>query len=174
MIWVDYVFIGIVLISALVGVLRGLVREALSLAAWVLAFAVTLRYAPALAEKLQYSIQTPAVRTAAAYALVFFSVLLVGAVLAWVVSMLVKSAGLGGVDRMLGAGFGLIRGVFVIVAVVLLAGASAAKQDAWWRQSVLVPQLEPLAARLHRLIPEQWLAYLKPRESETTKSKAEH
>lgn len=171
MIWVDYVFIAIVLCSLLVGVLRGLVREALSLIAWVLAFVLTLRYAPALAEALKGSIHTPAVRTAAAYALLFFAVLLAGALVTWLVSLIVKSVGLGGVDRMLGAGFGLMRGLFIAVAAVLLAGASEAKTEPWWRASVLIPQIEPFSERLHRLIPDQWLAYLRARD---VTSKPEH
>ena len=177
MIWVDYVFIGIVLLSVLVGVFRGLVREALSLAVWVLAFALTLSYAPRLAEHLEASIKTPAVRTAAAYALVFFGVLIVGAVFTWAVSLLVKGIGLGGIDRMLGGGFGLLRGVFILVAVVMLAGASAAtKDEPWWKQSILVPQLEPLSVSLQSLIPEQWLAYLRPRAVDATppNSRPEH
>jgi membrane protein required for colicin V production len=171
MIWVDYVFIGIVLLSVLVGVFRGLVREAMSLVVWVFAFVFTLQYAPSLSEHLPFSIQTPAVRVAAAYAIVFLSVLLIGALLTWVVSMLVKGAGLGGIDRSLGAGFGLVRGVFILVAIVLVAGTSAARDEIWWKQSFLVPQLEPLASSLHGLIPDQWLAYLEPRERESPLSK---
>ncbi len=165
MIWVDYVFIGIVLFSVLVGLLRGLVREALSLAAWIVALVLTLRYAPAVGDYLHGSIRTPAVRTAVAYALVFFVVLIVGALITWLVSKIVRGIGLGGVDRMLGAGFGLMRGAFVVVAIVMLAGATAATQDLWWRKSLLVPQLEPAAVSLRSLIPEQWLAYLQPRDT---------
>ncbi|GAC1633238.1 MAG: colicin V production protein [Nevskia sp.] len=177
MIWVDYVFIVIVLLSVLVGVFRGLVREALSLVVWVLAFALTLRYAPRLAEHLEASIRTPAVRTAAAYALVFFGVLIVGAVITWAVSLAVKGIGLGGIDRMLGGGFGLLRGIFILAAIVMLAGTSAsAKNEPWWKESILVPQLAPLSASLQSLIPEQWLAYLRPRavEAASPNSRPEH
>lgn len=176
MIWVDYVFIGIVLVSVLVGIFRGLVREALSLAVWVLAFVLTLRFAPLLAEHLQASIKTGPVRTVAAYAIVFFGVLIVGSLVTWAISHLVKGAGLGSIDRTLGGGFGLARGIFILAAVVLLAGTSAAKQEPWWKESVLVPRIEPLARGLHALIPEQWLAYLVPRDdaADPPKNRPEH
>lgn len=166
MIWMDYAFIAIVLLSMMVGVFRGLVREAFSLAVWVLAFVLTLRFAPLLAESLKSSIHIPAARTAAAYAMLFFGVLIVGALITWAACLLIRSIGLGGVDRMLGGGFGLARGIFIITALVLLGGSSAAREEAAWKQSILVPQLKPLADGLHHLIPEQWLAYLQPRESQ--------
>jgi membrane protein required for colicin V production len=174
MIWVGCAFIGIVLFSILVGVLRGFVREALSLASWVLAFVLSLRYAPMVADALQSSIQTPSVRTVAAYAVVFLAVLLVGALLTWAITTLVKSAGLGGVDRMLGAGLGLIRGVLISIVVVMLVANSAAKDESWWHRSLFVPRLEPLAADLQGLIPENWLVSAWLLKPESAKSKVEH
>jgi membrane protein required for colicin V production len=178
--WVDYVFVGIILLSLLIGIFRGLVREALSLVIWVFAFALTLRYASAAAEHLDHAIKTPAVRNIAAYALVFFGVLIVGAVIIRTIATAVKGVGLGGIDCLLGGGFGLVRGVFLVAAIVMVAGASEAKQEHWWNESTLVPQFEPLAQSLQGLTPDHWLAYLRPKsdhadaKSESSKLRPEH
>ncbi len=162
MIWVDYTFIAIVFASLLIGAFRGLIRECLSLATWILAFVLTLRYGPEVADRLKASIGTESLRLIAGYALCFFGVLLAGALLTLLVSLLIRGSGLGGVDRMLGAGFGLLRGLFVIVAIVMVVGVTEARNEAWWKHSVLVPALIPAAAQLQALIPESWLSYLRP------------
>lgn len=160
--WVDYLFIAIVLVSVLLGALRGFIREALSLLTWILAFVLALGYGPSLAPRLSGWIEFPEVRTIAADVLVFFGVLLVGAIVIRLVSLLIRGAGLAPADRMLGSGFGLLRGVFIVIAVVMLAGLGTLQQEPWWKQSVLVPQVQPLADGLHALIPARWLAYLQP------------
>ena len=173
--WVDYVFIGIVLFSVLVGALRGFIREALSLAAWVLAFVLALRYGPEVADRLKDHVDSPLVRTAAGYILPFFAVLLAGGILIWIVSWLIRGAGLGPVDRMLGSGFGLLRGGLIVVALVMLAGMGALGREPWWKRSILVPQIQPLAKEMQALIPSGWLAYLQspPVSPVTTVSKRE-
>lgn len=164
MIWVDYTFIAIVVASFLIGAFRGLIRESMSLATWILAFVITLRYGPVVADRLKASVDTESFRLIAGYALCFFGVLLAGALLTLLVSLLIRGSGLGGVDRMLGAGFGLLRGLFVVVAIVMVVGTTEARNDSAWKRSVLVPPLVPAADQLRALIPESWLAYLRPHE----------
>jgi len=150
MTWVDYVFVGIVLISVLMGALRGFVREALSLATWVAAFVVALRYGPEIA---------------AGYAVPFFLILLAGGLLILLVSWAVRGVGLAPVDRMLGSGFGLLRGALIVVALVILAGMTAAGRESWWRESILVPQIQPVAKDVQGLIPARWFAYLQSQQA---------
>jgi membrane protein required for colicin V production len=161
MAWVDYFLIGIVLVSVLVGALRGFIREALSLVAWVLAFVLALRYGPDTAEYLRGGITSPLLRTILGYVLPFFAVLFAGGLLIWIISWVIRGAGLAPVDRMLGSGFGLLRGAFIVVALVMLAGLGALGREPWWKQSMLVPQLQPLANQMQALIPARWLAYLR-------------
>lgn len=162
--WVDYSFAGIVVVSFLFGAFRGLVREGLSLATWILAFVLTLRYGPELADRLKASIEVANLRLIVGYVVCFFGVLLVGAVLTLLISLLIRGSGLSGVDRMLGAGFGLVRGLFVVVAVVMLVGTTGNDDGSGWRHSQLVPKVQPVADQLRALIPESWLSYLRPRE----------
>ena len=165
MTWLDYVFIGIVLISVLFGALRGFIREALSLATWVAAFAGALRYGPEFVERFKSSISAVPIRLAAGYALPFFAILLVGGLLTWAVAWAVRGAGLAPVDRMLGSGFGLLRGALIVVALVMLAGMSALGREPWWNQSVLVPQIQPVARDVQGLIPARWITYLQAQQT---------
>lgn len=165
MAWVDYVFVGIVLISVLWGALRGFIREALSLATWVLAFVVSLGYGPEFAEQLRPTITSDPLRLVAGYAVPFFGVLLVGGLLIWIISWMVRGAGLAPLDRMLGSGFGLLRGGFIVVALVIVAGFTALGHEPWWRQSQIVPQIQPFAKEVQTLIPAGWLAYLQAQQA---------
>lgn len=165
MTWVDYVFVGIVLISVLMGALRGFIREALSLATWIGAFVAALRYGPEFAERFKSTINSVPIRAIVGYAVPFFGVLLVGGLLIWLISWAVRGAGLAPVDRMLGSGFGLMRGGFIVVALVMLAGFTALGREPWWHQSILVPQIQPLAADIQGLIPAKWFAYLQAQQS---------
>lgn len=160
---VDYIFLAIVLCSVLFGVLRGFVREALSLATWILAFLLALRLGPQVAPHLRTFIASLPWRYLAADALVFFVVLASGALIMFAVAVAMRGSALAPADRMLGAGFGLLRGAFIVIAAVMLLGQTEVQQSLSWRRSVLVPPLRPLAQDLHRLIPEHWLAYLRPR-----------
>jgi membrane protein required for colicin V production len=161
---VDYVFVGIILISVLVGALRGFIREALSLATWIFAFVGALRYGPECAERLKTAIDSEPIRMIAGYVLPFFLILLAGGLLIWLITRLVRGAGLGPVDRLLGSGFGLLRGGLIVVALVMLAGSSALGRESWWRQSALVPWIQPFAKDVESLIPARWLAYMQARQ----------
>ena len=165
MTWVDYVFVGIVLISVLMGALRGFVREALSLATWIAAFVVALRYGPEIAERFKPTISSVPIRIAAGYAVPFFLILLAGGLLILLISWAVRGVGLAPVDRMLGSGFGLLRGALIVVALVILAGMTAAGRESWWRESILVPQIQPVAKDVQGLIPARWFAYLQAQQA---------
>lgn len=159
--WVDCCILGIVVLSMLVGVLRGFARELLGLMTWIAAVVASAVFGATAAEHLSTQIANPALRSVAGHALVFFGALFVGAVLTHLVGVLIRSAGAGGMDRTLGAGFGLLRGVFVVVLVVMIAGSASPQAGQWWRDSQLVPPLLPLADALRSLVPERWISILK-------------
>lgn len=169
MVWVDFVFLAIVLISLLLGALRGFIREALSLATWVAAFIMALRYGPECMVRLKSLITSPAIRAVVGYCLPFFGVLLVGGLLILLIGWVVRGAGLAPIDRMLGAGFGLLRGGFIVVVLVMLAGMSAPGRQHWYRESTLVPQIQPLANQVQALIPPHWLIYLQAQTASSPK-----
>ena len=170
--WVDYAFIGTVVFSMLLGIWRGLVREAISLIALIAAFLVTGLYAPEVGRWLDSAIDSPLARGITAHILVFVAVLLAGALVAWMLSHIVKAAGLSGFDRMLGGAFGALRGLLIVTAVVLLAKSSALRHEPAINASTLRPSLEPLADSLNAIIPPAWLDWLADEKARTFKKPA--
>lgn len=162
MIWADWFLLAALIVSILIGVLRGFTREVLGLLSWILAIIAALLFAPQAAGWLEPHIATPSIRIAASYALVFFGILVLGAIVTSIVSMLVRKSPLSGVDRMVGGGFGLLRGVVIALGMVWLVGMTPARQDPWWGQSALIPRLEGVARTFDRLLPDNWQQQLTP------------
>jgi membrane protein required for colicin V production len=138
----DYAVLTVISASVLLGLWRGVVSELLALAAWIVAFLAARALATDVAALLGGQIAEPGLRLAVAYVLVFFGVLLVVAIARMLISLLLKAVGLGLLDRLLGAGFGVLRGVLVVLAAVLVAGMTPLPQAAWWRDATLAPPLE--------------------------------
>lgn len=162
MIWADWFLLGALVVSILIGVLRGFTREVLGLLSWILAIVAALLFAPAAEGWLTPHIATPSLRIAASYAVVFFAALLLGAIVTSVIAMLVRKSPLSGVDRVIGGGFGLVRGVLIAVLLVWVVGLTPARQDPWWGQSQLIPPLDRLAGGFKRWLPERWQKELQP------------
>ena len=138
----DYAVLTVLLASVLLGLWRGVVSEILALAAWVVAFLVARTEASTVAGWLTAQIPDPGMRLAAAYVLVFVGVLLVFAIARMLVSLMLKAVGLGVLDRLLGAAFGVLRGILVVLLAVLVAGMTPLPKADWWRDAVLAPPLE--------------------------------
>jgi membrane protein required for colicin V production len=152
MIWVDYIIIGIIALSSLVSLIRGFMREAFSLAAWVLAFWVSWTFFRELALHLEI-ISVPSVRLGAAFLALFLVTLILGALVNYLVGQLVDKTGLSGTDRVIGIAFGAARGAVLIAVMVLLAGLTPLPDDPWWRESQLIGYFQELAIWLRDLLP---------------------
>lgn len=150
--WLDYAVIAVLGLSVLLGWWRGLVYEVLSLAGWVVAFVVSRLFAEKFAPLLPLS--QPQLNLVLAYALLFMLALIASGVVAWLLSRLVKWAGLGWLDGSLGAVFGTLRGVLVLMVLVLLAGMTQVPQQAFWKQAALHGALERLAEGSKTWLPE--------------------
>lgn len=137
----DYVVLGVVALSLLIGVWRGVVSEILALLAWVAAFLAARLLAVPAGEMIASSLE-PAWRQVAGFVAIFVAVLILFALARWLVSLLLKAVGLAPLDRMLGALFGVARGMLVVWVAVLLAGLTALPQQQWWRQALFAPPLE--------------------------------
>lgn len=144
--WADWVILGIITLSTVVSIVRGFVKEALSLVSWVLAFIVARMFYVNLATLLEGLIAAPSVRLLVAFALLFVATLIIGALLNHLISALVKTTGLSGTDRVLGMVFGLVRGVILVVVVVALLRLTPVTQDAWWSESSLISHFEKIEA----------------------------
>ena len=153
MIWVDYIIIGVIGLSALISLIRGFVREALSLAVWVLAFFVAWTFFRELAQHLTW-FSLPSVRLGVALAIPFLTTLLVGGLVNYLVGQLVDKTGLTGTDRLIGMLFGAARGVLLVTLLILLAGLTPLPNDPWWNESQLIGYFQELALWLKTLLPE--------------------
>jgi membrane protein required for colicin V production len=156
LIWVDYCIIGIIGLSGLIGLARGLIREVFSLFAWGAAVWIGLHYSAHVAVYFEKSLPLPSARFAAAFAILFVGSLMLAGLLSFILTRLVQGTGLGGTDRLLGLVFGLGRGVLVVAVLILLAGVTPLPQDPWWKESKLIPPFQSLAFWLRGQIPSDY------------------
>lgn len=157
--WADWLIIGIVVISSLISIKRGFIKEALSLFIWVAAFIVARTFSFSLATLLVEYIDTYSVRLAVSFAFLFALTLVVGALASYLIGALVKATGLSGTDRILGMVFGMARGGLVVVVLLALAKNTPITGDIWWRESYLIPQFLMLEEWSFNLFKE-WANYL--------------
>ena len=137
--YIDLIIIGIIAFSVIVSLLRGFVREVMSLASWVVAFLVANNFYPYLANYLT-QIQSEYLRDGAAIAILFVATLIIGAIVNYVISQLVDKTGLSGTYRVLGACFGLLRGVLIVAALLFFVDTfTNFSQSDWWKNSKLIP-----------------------------------
>lgn len=159
--WLDYVLIGIIAVSALISLARGFVREAFSLAVWILAFWISWSFFRDLSLHLQDMIESPTLRLGAAFGLLMVATLVVGGLVNYLLIQLVERTGMSGTDRFIGMVFGGARGVLLICVLVLLAGLTPLPQESWWNASQLVPYFEELAFWLRDLLPPDMADYFR-------------
>lgn len=138
----DYVVLGIIGLSLLFGLWRGVVGELIALAAWALAIFAAVEFGGALGQSAFTGLNDPAVRTLAGCVVIFAGVLVAMALVRMMVSRMVKALGLSVSDRILGMFFGLARGALVCMVLVGLGGLTSAPQQAWWREATLSGPLE--------------------------------
>jgi membrane protein required for colicin V production len=153
MTWVDYAVIAVMAVSILWGALRGLIREVMSLGAWVIAFLAANLFAGPLAEFMPQAISRPELRVLASFVSIFLLALIVTTLFGLLLSRIAAAAGLGGVDRVLGAVFGVARGLIILIALTLVAGLTRLPDDSAWRESVSGPWLARGAMALKAWLP---------------------
>ncbi|KAA0068830.1 CvpA family protein [Rhodanobacter sp. T12-5] len=160
--WTDYIILGILGLSILIGLWRGLVSEVLALVIWVAAFWAAWVFGPVVAAHFEGVIHVPSVRIIVGYGICFVAVLIFGALLRFVIRKLIEGTGLSGTDRLLGMLFGFARGVLLVTLLVFLVGFTAFTRDPWWQQSVLLPQFQRVAAWLEQRVPASVGEHLHP------------
>jgi membrane protein required for colicin V production len=151
----DYVVLGIIAASSLLGLWRGVVAEVLALLAWVAAFVAARTWAELVSGYFAGVVAEPALRYAVAFVAILLGVLVLFAVGRMLLSMLLRAAGLGVLDRVLGAGFGIVRGVLIVFVAVLVAGFTGLPKSQWWRDAWLAPPLETAAIAAKPWLPAE-------------------
>jgi membrane protein required for colicin V production len=153
--WADFAVLGIIILSTLISLIRGFIKEAISLATWVVAIWVALKYTPFVASQLVELVDVPSLRLGIAGVILFISTLIVGALVNYIIGQLVEKTGFSGTDRTLGAVFGALRGVLVVALIVILAALTPIPQDPWWKQSHLLPIFQEKVIMYKAYLPEQ-------------------
>ena len=153
MIWIDYAILAIVGISGVISLMRGLIREALSLVGWIVAFWVALAFSGEVAVMLEAYVATPSARLGIAFVAMFIGVLLLSGIAIRLIGLLVEKTGMSGTDRTLGIVFGVLRGVVVVGLLVLLGTLTPLPRDPWWSRSVFLPHFERVANEIRVFLP---------------------
>lgn len=156
----DWVVLAMLAISVLLGAWRGLVYELLSVLSWVAAFVLAQWLAPTVAGMLPMGGSGEALRYAAAFVIVFIAAVFAGGLLAWLTKKLVESVGLRPVDRTLGAAFGLLRGVVLLLALAVVVHVTPLKDGMWWKESRSGDVATAALRGLQPVLPDRFGRYL--------------
>ncbi len=157
----DYTVLIIIGISIVISMMRGAVRELLSIAGWIAAFYVAKTYAIQLIPLLPEDIPSQQLRVLAAFVILFLGVLLVVNLLAIALSSLLKKIGLGWVNRFFGAFFGFAKGLIIVCVLVFLAGLTSIPKDARWTNAMFSSPLEALVKTVLPWIPQTVAQHVK-------------
>lgn len=152
--WADYAIIGIIVSSVLISLMRGFVREALSLTSWIIAFWVALKFNDQLSFILAQYIATPSLRLVASFGILFICTLILGSLVGFLLSRLIVSTGLSGTDRSLGLIFGLVRGTLLVGIILLLISFTSFAKDDWYQHSTVIPHFQSLVLWLKGFLPD--------------------
>ncbi|MFG6413852.1 CvpA family protein [Roseateles sp. DC23W] len=173
--WVDLALAALLLLSICIGIWRGLVFEVMSLAGWVIAYFAAPPLAPlveALLPDSWLASFSPTALHVVTLALAFFFVLIVWSLATRLVKALIHATPLSAIDRLGGAGFGALRGVFVALLLVLVVGASPLAESATWQASRAAPVLHGVLRDATPLLPEPLARFISrsmtPSETDAT------
>ncbi len=150
---IDWAIVAIVALSLLLGILRGFVREVISITGWIVGAWLAIRYAVELGARIPLEIEWPAVKTVLAGVLIVVACVFVAALAGWVAHRLLVAAHLSAADRTLGGVFGLVRGVLIVALLVYFAHDTALAHQPFWRDSLVLPQVEAAVRFASRHLP---------------------
>jgi membrane protein required for colicin V production len=151
----DWIFLAVLLLSMLIGLWRGLVVEVLSVLGWIAAFVVAQMFATTVGQWLPMQGDVPQLRYAAGFVLAFIGTLMASTLLAWLVRKMLASVGLSGLDRLLGAAFGLVRGAIILLAVATVVLMTPMKNNEGWKQSIGAGVLSTVLKGLKLVLPDE-------------------
>ena len=152
----DYLVLLILICSVVISMLRGLVKEILSLLSWIAALVAANAFGQTLAEWMPAAIPGSVTRLIVAFVAIFIGVKLLMALIAMAFEQVIKATGLTLADRGLGGLFGFARGVVIVLSVVLLCGLTAIPKQPFWRDAMLSPLAETAARTVKPLLPGEF------------------
>ncbi len=170
-VWIDIGIAVILLISIIVAIFRGFVKEAISLTTWIVAVWLAITFSDQVALLLPESIDEAAfnlasielaagkLRAGVAFLLIITGTLIAGAVLNYALGHITQIHALRGIDRVLGAFFGLVRGIVVIALIILVTTLTSFSHSDTWKSSQLLPPFELVAHKMTGFMPSEYAKY---------------
>ena len=152
----DWAIVALFGLSVVFAYFRGFTRQVIALFSWVLGFVAAMTLSPRLGNLLPDFAGNPTLRYLIAFGAILIAALLAGALIAWPLRDLLHKSGMGFLDRFLGGLFGIVRGVVVVLALMLVAGLTTLPRHDWWQNSSLAPELVGLALSLRPWLPPEW------------------
>lgn len=150
----DYIIVTVVLLSTIVSLFRGLVKEIFSLVTWVIGFGSALKFSGRFAATFTKYIANPTIRYIIIFIAIFILVMIIGTLLNRLFSLFVARSGLSGADHLLGMVFGSVRGLLLIGVILLLINFTSFVEDSWWQNSMLIPYFKVMLKWLGKIVPE--------------------
>lgn len=154
--WLNAAFVAVLVSSLVIGALRGLVFEVLSLLVWGVAWTVAHAFGDEMAAASFWPAWSPAVRHVLAWGLVFVLTLMAGRLVVWSIRQVLHLSPLAGLDRLLGGVFGMVRGALIVLVVVMLVGETPLAHHESWRQSLAVQWSQQVLVKILPWMPGQW------------------
>ncbi|MGD9592331.1 MAG: CvpA family protein [Candidatus Berkiella sp.] len=164
----DIIIAGIMLLSIMIGIVRGFVKESISLVTWVVAIGLAVVYTSQLSSHMTYT-NSSFVRNLSAFLILFVGTVFIGAIINYIIGGLVRKTPFSTPDRVLGSVFGVLRGVFFITILVLVAGLTPFPKEKWWQASYAIGHFQVLALWLKDRLPDENASVFRFTEETETK-----
>lgn len=153
--FLDICVIMATVISAVIGLIRGMTKESITLLTWVFASVLGIKYGVVVGAMFD-SVSTEMIKKIIGGSLIFIGVLIVGGILNAIISKFVKISGFILIDKLLGAGFGVLRSWLILLILVALIN-DAFVNETWWKESTLIPKLHAMAESIKANLPQNWI-----------------
>lgn len=150
----DLIIVCLILLSVLIGIIRGFIKESISLVTWVSAVIVAVLCSKDLSVYMTFT-KNDLVRWWSAFLIIFVGIIFVGAIVNFMVGALIRKSPFSMADRALGSIFGLLRGVVFVTILVLLGTLTQFPEAPWWKRSYMIGQFQELAVWLRDRLPEE-------------------
>lgn len=151
--WVDYAIIVVVGLSVITGLMRGFVKEIIALGIWIIAIWVGFTYSPVLSASLKPYIPDNSLRGILSFVVLLLGVIVVGGLLNMVLSLILTRSGLKGTDRLLGMGFGFVRGTFIVALLVGVINLTSLAKDTELKHSKIYARFIPVSTWIFSFMP---------------------
>lgn len=152
--WVDLAIVGVVALSVITGLIRGFVKELVALCVWILAIWIAYNYSASIDPWLQNYISDKTARTVSAFVLLLIATLIAGGLVNALLGFILKRSGLSGTDRLLGMGFGLVRGVFIVALLMAVVKMTSLPYQEYSNESKLYAKFDPVVDWVYGMMPD--------------------